>query len=158
MFVFAYVLSAMLAQEPVVLNNGACMDSPRSVPQALQPPAVRSMQIVKIDRVTSTATMTRDETLGFVYTLQDGTTWLGQRTADFMSGADARAINQVLASTHMPDQPIAAFPPRTKLGVGTKYQQYFKVKIPPESLDGLKIKLDPCVAWPTGGALPDPTT
>lgn len=142
---------------PVVLNNGPCMDSPRAVPQALQAPAVRSMQIVKIDRVTSTATMTQNETVGFLYTLQDGSTWLGQRTQDYMSAADARAINQVLASAHMPDQPVAAFPPITKLGVATKYQQYFKVRIPLDAMDALKVRLDPCVAWPAGGQLPDPT-
>lgn len=155
----------MLAQEPaqtppqapVVLNNGACMDSPRAVPQALIPPAVRSMQVVKIDRVTSTATMTFNETIGFLYTLQDGTTWLGQRSSDYMSAADARAINQVLASTHMADQPIAAFPPQTKLGVATKYQQFFKVNIPANAFDSLRIRLDPCVAWPAGGQLPDPS-
>ena len=140
-----------------ILNNGACMDSPRSVPLALQPPAVRSMQIVRIDKVVSTSSMMPGEVIGYLYTLQDGTTWLGQRTSDYMSGADARAINQVLASTHQPDQQITAFPPQTKLGVATKYQQFFRVTIPAAALSNLDIELDSCVAWPTGRALPDPT-
>lgn len=133
------------------------MDSPRSVPLALQPPAVRSQQILRIDKVVSTQTNLQNEVIGFLYTLQDGSTWLGQRTPDYMSGADARAINEVLASTHMPDQPISAFPPRTKFGVSTKYQEYFRVQIPPGSLDGLRIRLDGCVAWPPGRELPDPS-
>jgi hypothetical protein len=136
------------------LNNGACMDSPRSVPLALQPPAVRSQQIVRIDRVVSTQT-NLNEVIGFLYTLQDGSTWLGQRTPDYMSGADARAINQVLASTHLPDQAISAFPPRMRYGVSTKFTEYFRVQIPPGSLDGLRIRIDPCVAWPAGRDLPD---
>jgi len=104
-----------------VLNNGACMDSPRSVPLALQPPAVRSRQILRIDKVVSTQTNLQNEVIGYLYTLQDGSTWLGQRSPDYMSGADAEAINIVLASTHLPDQPIKAFPPRQKYGVSTKY-------------------------------------
>ncbi|HVA28255.1 MAG TPA: hypothetical protein VNF68_08750 [Candidatus Baltobacteraceae bacterium] len=139
------------------LNNGACMDSPRSVPLALQPPAVRSRQILRIDKVVSTQTNLQNEVIGFLYTLQDGSTWLGQRTPDYMSGADARAINQVLASTHMPDQPIAAFPPTMRFGVATKYQQYFRVEIPAGALAGLQIRLDGCVAWPPGRELPDPS-
>ncbi|MHB8148034.1 MAG: hypothetical protein ACYDGM_12345 [Vulcanimicrobiaceae bacterium] len=140
-----------------ILNNGACMDSPRAVPLALQPPAVRSMQIVRIDKVVSTRTMLQDEVIGYLYTLQDGTTWLGQRSGDYMSAADAQAINQVLASTHQPNQNIRAFPPQMKLGVATKYQQFFRVTIPAAALGGLGIRLDPCVAWPAGRPLPDPT-
>lgn len=139
------------------LNNGACMDSPRSVPLALQPPAVRSQQIVRIDKVVSTQTNLSNEVIGFLYTLQDGSTWLGQRTPDYMSGAGASAINIVLASTHMPDQPIKAFPPRQKYGVSTKYQEYFRVEVPAASLAGLQIRIDPCVAWPPGRELPSPS-
>lgn len=170
--VFATVLSVLLgvgavAQVPVplvpvsagmapaILNNGACMDSPRAVPQALQPPAVRAMQIVRIDKLVSTASMLQNEVIGYVYTLNDGSTWLGQRSSDYMSAADARAINRVLASTHLPNQPRSAFPPQMKLGVATKFQQYFKVTIPPDALEPLSVELAPCVAWPAGMALPD---
>ena len=112
MFVFASLLSAivgvtnLVAQVPATttplpaappaatdtLNNGACLDS-RAVPSVLQPPAVRSMQIVRIDKVVSTASMLPNEVIGFLYTLQDGSSWLGQRTADYVSSADARQIN-----------------------------------------------------------------
>ena len=139
------------------LNNGPCMDSPRAVPQVLQPPAVRSMQIVRVDKIVSTATLLQNETIGFLYTLEDQSTWIGQRTPDYMSPANARAMNQVLASTHLPDQAVTAFPPQTKLGVATKYQQYFKVQLPATAYGALKIRLDPCVAWPAGRDLPDPT-
>ena len=139
------------------LNNGACLDSPRAVPLVLQSPAVRSQQIMRIDKVVSLQTNLDNEVIGFLYTLQDGTTWLGQRSSDYMSAADARAINQVLSSTHMPDQPINAFPPVMKYGVATKYQQYFRVQIPQAALAGLQIRLDACVAWPPGRSLPDPT-
>jgi len=138
------------------LNNGACLDSPRAVPLVLQPPAVRSMQIVRIDKVISTSSMLPNEVIGFLYTLQDGSSWLGQRSADYMSAADARQINQVLASTHQPNQNVASFPPAMKYGVATKYQQFFKVSIPPAAYDGLQIQVAPCVAWPSGRSLPDP--
>jgi hypothetical protein len=138
------------------LNNGPCMDSPRGVPQALQPPAVRSQQVVQIDKVISTSSNLDGQVIGFLYTLQDGSTWLGQRTNDYISPAAASAINQVLASTHMPDQPLQGFPPATRLGVATKFQQYFKVVIPAGSTDGLMIRLTSCVAWPQTRPLPDP--
>jgi hypothetical protein len=147
-----------VAVAPVVLlNNGPCLDSPRSVPQVLAPPVVRATQIVRIDKVVSTATMTQGETIGFLYTLQDGSTWLGQRTSDYVSSAQATQINQVLASTHSSDTAIKAFPPATRLGIATKFQQYFKVSIPPDAAGALKIEIDPCVAWPSGLALPDPS-
>ena len=139
-----------------VLNTGACLDSPRAVPLVLQPPAVRSMQIVRIDKVVSTSSMLTNEVIGYLYTLQDGTSWLGQRSPDYMSAADARQINQVLASTHLPGQPVASFPPQMRYGVSTKFVQYFKVSIPQAAFDGLQIQLVPCVAWPSGRALPDP--
>jgi hypothetical protein len=177
MFVFATLLSAILGAQtvaqtsptpappapaasvpvgPDTLNNGACMDSPRAVPLVLQPPSVRSMQIVRIDKIVSTASMLKDETVAFLYTLEDGSTWLGQRSADYMSAADARAANQILASTHMPDQSVTAFPPQMKYGVATKYQQFFKISLPQTALSGLQVRLDPCVAWPAGRELPDP--
>ncbi len=177
MFVFAPLLSAIVGTTNVVaqlppastppvsssvpmaadtLNNGACMDSPRAVPLVLQPPAVRSMQIVRIDKIVSTSSMLSNEVIGYLYTLQDGSTWIGQRSADYMSPAGARAINQILASTHMPGENVTAFPPQTKLGVATKFQQYFKVSVPPAAPEGLQIQVVPCVAWPAGRALPDP--
>ncbi|MEO9170280.1 MAG: hypothetical protein ABI282_02480 [Candidatus Baltobacteraceae bacterium] len=151
-------VAPMTAPAPAssTLNNGPCMDSPRAVPLALQPPAVRSMQILRIDKVESSATSLFGETIGYLYTLQDGSTWLGQRSQDYMSAAGARAINQVLASTHLPGQPRSAFPPEMKHGVATKFQQYFKVTIPPAALGALSIELQPCVIWPSGMPLPDP--
>jgi hypothetical protein len=114
------------------------------------------MQVVRIDKVVSTASMMPNQVIGFLYTLQDGTSWLGQRSADYMSAADARQINQVLASTHQPGQNVNAFPPAMRYGVATKYQQFFKVSIPPASYEGLQIQLAPCVVWPSGRSLPDP--
>ena len=149
-------LPATVPAGPDTLNNGACMDSPRAVPLVLQPPSVRSMQIVRIDKVVSTASYTKDETVAFLYTLQDGSTWLGQRSPDYMSAADARVSNQVLASTHLPDQPIGAFPPQMKYGVATKFTQFFKISLPQAALAGLAVRLEPCVAWPAGRELPDP--
>jgi hypothetical protein len=138
------------------LDNGACMDSPRAVPLALEAPAVHSMQIVRIDKVESTQSMLQQEVIGYLYTLANGTTWLGQRAPDYMSGADAEAINRVLASTHMPGQDIKAFPPQKRYGVPIKAAQYFRVQIPPAALTGLQIELVPCVVWPPGRELPDP--
>jgi hypothetical protein len=142
-------------QQP--LETGPCLDSPRPVPRVLAPPVVRTRQVVRIDRVESTATMMPGETIGFLYTLGDGSTWLSQRTTPYMSGAAAAAINQVLASTHMPDQSVSEFPPQMKHGVATKYQQFFRVQIPPTALGTLRIQFVPCVAWPAGRSLPDPS-
>jgi hypothetical protein len=139
------------------LENGPCLDSPRPVPRVLQPPVTREMQVVRIDKLESTATMMPGEVIGFVYTLADGSTWLGQRSEQFMSGADAAAINTVLASTHTPEQNVSAFPPQMKHGVATKYQQFFKVRIPPGSFGTLRIAIAPCVAWPAARPLPDPS-
>ena len=148
---------AAIAPTLGALNNGPCMDSPRSVPLALQPPAVSSMQVVRIDKVVATSTLLENDVIGFLYTLEDGSTWLGQRSQDYMSAADATAINQVLASTHLPSEALHRFPPQMKHGIATKYQQFFKVAIPPAALSPLNIRLDPCVAWPTGRPLPTPT-
>jgi hypothetical protein len=142
------------ALEP--LDSGACLDSPRPVPRVLQPPLVQANQIERIDKVVSTASMMPGEVLGFLYTLQDGSTWLGQRTQAYMSGAAAAQINQVLASTHLPGERVNAFPPQMIHGVATKYQQFFKVKIVPSALETLRIALEPCVVWPAGRPLPDP--
>lgn len=139
------------------LDTGPCLDSPRAVPSVLQHPIVRAMQIVRIDKVESTATMMPGEIVGFLYTLEDGSTWLGQRTAPYMAPASATAVNLVLASTHMPGQTVSEFPPQTRYGVATKYQQFFKVQIPATALQALKIQIVPCVAWPASRPLPDPT-
>jgi hypothetical protein len=137
------------------LETGPCLDS-RPVPAVLQPPLIRGNQIVRIDKLESTATMMPGEVLGYVYTLQDGSTWLGQRDDAYMSGAAASSINAVLASTHMPGENVSKFPPQMKHGVATKYQQFFKVQIPPTAFEALRIQLAPCVAWPSGRPLPDP--
>lgn len=145
-----FVLAAL-----TVLNNGACLDSIKSVPQGLFG-SEQSSAIVKIDKVVSTATMTEGETIGFLYTRQDGTTWLGQRRQDYMSGAGSAQINQVLASTHLPASNIYAFPPVRKYGVRTNYTEIFQVQIPTTAMDPLHFRLEPCVAWPAGSALPSP--
>jgi hypothetical protein len=139
-----------------MLENGPCLDSPRPVPRVLQPPVERSGQVVRIDKVQSTATLLTGEVIGFLYTLADGSTWLGQRTNRYMSGADASAINQVLAITHMPGDNVSEFPPQMIHGIATKYTQFFRVQIPGATLSTLQIQLVPCVVWPPGRPLPDP--
>lgn len=139
----------------VVLNNGACLDSIKSVPQALFGSDSGST-IVKIDKVVSTSSYIDGEVIGYLYTRQDGTTWLGQRRQDYMSSADSQAINAVFASTHMPAATITQFPPVTRFGVKTNYTEIFQVQVPTTALDALHIRLDPCVAWPSGVALPNP--
>jgi hypothetical protein len=139
------------------LGTGPCLDSPRPVPRLLQPPAQRGNQVVRIDKVVSTASMLPGEIIGFLYTLADGSTWLGQRTQPYMSGAAADQSNQVLASTHLPAANVEKFPPQMAHGVATKYQQFFKVQIVPSALTALRIELEPCVVWPTDRPLPDPT-
>lgn len=148
---------APAAMAPAPIEAGPCLDSPRPVPRVLVAPVTQKMQIVRIDKVESTATMMPGEVIGFLYTLQDGTTWLGQRTQPYVSPAGAAAINAVLSSTHMPGQNVSAFPPQTKYGVATKYQQFFRVQIVPDAMAALRIQLAPCVAWPAGRALPDPS-
>ncbi|HKU67688.1 MAG TPA: hypothetical protein VJP85_07930 [Candidatus Baltobacteraceae bacterium] len=145
-----FVLAAL-----TVLNNGACLDSAKAVPQGLFG-GEASSAIVKIDKVVSTATMTDGEVIGFVYTRQDGTTWLGQRRQDYMSAAGSMQINQVLASTHTPKSEVYAFPPVRKYGVKTNYTEIFQVHIPATAMDPLHIRLDSCVAWPEGTPLPSP--
>jgi hypothetical protein len=140
-----------------ILNNGPCLDSPRSVPHVLQEPVVREMQVVRIDRVVSTNTMTRDNVIGFLYTTTDGTTWLGQRAPDYMSAANARQINHVLASTRISPLEPLAFPPTMRYGVPVRAEQFFRVQIPDRALEPLRIRFESCVAWPEGRPLPDPT-
>jgi hypothetical protein len=175
MFAIAALFSAVLSQMTVAqvtpppappappvtspvepLDNGACLDSSRSVPHVLQSPVVRAMQIVRIDRIESTGTMISGDTIGFLYTLSDGSTWLGERGAKYVSPAGATALNQVLASTHLPGQNITQFPPQERYGVPTKYPQFFRVQLPPDALGALQVEIVPCVAWPSGRALPDP--
>lgn len=141
-------------QQP--LQSGACLDSPRQVPRALVAPASRARQIVRIDQVVSTATMMPGEVIGFLYTTTDGSTWLGQRTADYVSPATATAINAVLASTRDPNVPVSQFPPQTRYGVPTRLAQFFRVRIPPDAMRELRFAIVPCVEWPTARPLPDP--
>lgn len=138
------------------LESGACLDSSRPVPRVLQPPVQRSNQVVRIDKVESTATLLNGEVIGFLYTLADGSTWLGQRTQPYMSGAAAAAVNQVLAFTHMPGENVSKFPPQMAYGVATKYTQFFRVQIAASAPATLQIQVVPCVVWPAGRPLPDP--
>ena len=138
------------------LQNGACLDSARAVPQVLEAPVSRAMQIVRIDEVVSTATMTPGEIIGFLYTTSDGSTWLGQRSGDYISPASATAINQILAAMRTPGEK-SEFPPTSRYGVPTKSPRYFKVHVAPDAMGPLRFQLTPCVAWPAGRTLPDPT-
>jgi hypothetical protein len=149
-------LAPPMAPAAAPLIAGQCLDAPRPVPNVLQPPVAAASQIVRIDKVESLHTMMPGEVIGFLYTLGDGSTWLGQRSPDYMSPADATQINQVLGSTHMPGQNISEFPPQSKYGVATKYQQFFRVQLNEAAMTGLKIQLVPCVVWPAGQALPAP--
>lgn len=143
------------APASVVLNNGACLDSVKSVPQALFGSDSGST-IVKIDKIVSTASFIDGEVIGYLYTRQDGSTWLGQRKQEFMSAADSQAINTVFSSTHLPTATVTQFPPVRRFGVKTNYTEIFQVQIPATAMDPLHIRLDPCVVWPAGVALPNP--
>jgi hypothetical protein len=143
-------------QEPP-LDNGPCLDSLRGVPKVVAVPVSRAMQIVRIDQVVSTATMTPGEIIGFLYTTEDGSTWLGQRTASYQSAADATEINRVLLATKLPSYNVKGFPPRTEYGVPTKHQEIFRVQMPTSAYAPLRIALVPCVAWPPARPLPDPS-
>src|SRR5580700_783805 len=145
---------AMTMQQP--LQNGPCLDSLRVVPKVVQAPVSRAMQIVRIDQVLSTATMIPSEVIGFLYTTLDGSTWLGQRTSDYQSAADATAINRVLSATHVPGYNVTGFPPTTVYGVPTKHPQIFRVQIPSNAWGPLQIGIAPCVMWPSDRPLPDP--
>lgn len=160
-FAVITALQSLVAQAPaapsaaVVLNNGACLDSIKAVPQGLFGSDPTSA-IVKIDKVVSTSSFINGEIIGYLYTRQDGTTWLGQRKQDYMSAADSQAVNAVFASTHMPGATITQFPPVRKFGVKTNYTEVFQVNLPSSALDPLHVRLEPCVAWPPGMALPNP--
>jgi hypothetical protein len=154
--VVAQVQPAPAVAAPATLNNGPCLDSQRAVPNTLQG-TTRGEEVVKIDKIRSTSTMTDGEIIGYLYTRQDGTTWLSQRADQYMSAADSSALNQVLNSTHMPGSTVTAFPPKTKLGVKTGYPEFFQVQIPVTAWDPLRIRIEPCVAWPPSNPLPDPS-
>jgi hypothetical protein len=149
-----YPQPASPMQQP--LEEGTCLDSLRAVPKVLQPPVSRAMQIVRIDLVLSTATMMPGEIIGFLYTTQDGSTWLGQRSKAYQSAADATAVNQVLAATHFPGESVSGFPPTSEYGVPTKHPELFRVQIPTDAFGPLRITLQPCIVWPPGRPLPDP--
>ncbi len=157
-FAVTTALQSLVAEAPVtstvVLNNGACLDSVKSVPQTLFGSDSGSA-IVKIDKVVSTSTLIDGEVIGYLYTRQDGTTWLGQRKQEYMSAADSQAVNAVFSSTHMPSAAVTQFPPIRKFGVKTNYTEIFQVQIPTTAMDPLRIRLEPCVAWPAGMALPN---
>ncbi len=140
---------------PAPLNNGACMDSAAQVPQALQG-AGQSAAVVRIDRVVSTADMLSGETIGFLYTRQDGSTWIGERSQAYMSAAASQAMNNVLGMFHLQGASTTQFPPARLYGVKTNYQQIFQVHVMQTGLDPLHIRFDPCVAWPQGRPLPQP--
>lgn len=153
---------ALLAQAPAAaplaaapLNNGMCLDSAVAVPHTLDG-TDKETEVVRIDKIVSTATLINGEIIGYLYTRQDGATYLGQRKGVYMSAATSHAINSVFASTHLPNATIAQFPPERRYGVKTNYQQIFQVQLPRSALDPLHIQVQPCVAWPDGQALPDP--
>ena len=137
-------------------TRGPCLESARQVPNVIGEPVDRSSEIVRIDKVLSNATYTPNQIIGFLYTRQDGKTFLGMRSPLYTSAASAQELNQVLASTHAPGVTETGFPPQTRLGVKTGYAQFFEVKIPPNAFSALQIRLDPCVVWPAGRPLPDP--
>ena len=144
-------------QTPIVDTRGPCLESAKQVPNVIgDPAATRSSEIVKIDKVVSLATYTPGQVIGFLYTRDDGKTFLGMRSLQYTSPASAQELNAVLASTHAPGVTETEFPPQTRLGVKTGYAQFFEVKIPPAAMDALAIRFDPCVAWPAGRQLPDP--
>ena len=137
-------------------TRGPCLDSAKQVPSVVDVPVSRDGEVVRIDKVVSQATYTPNEIIGFLYTRQDGKTYLGTRTPQYTSPASAGEINAVLASTHAPGIAQTEFPPQTRLGVPTKFTQFFEVKIPVDALAALQIRLEPCVIWPAGRPLPDP--
>jgi hypothetical protein len=148
--------ATMPMQQPP-LEDGPCLDSLRPVPKVIAAPVSRAMQIVRIDQVVSTATMTPGEIIGFLYTTEDGSTWLGQRTADYQSAADATEINRVLAATRNPTYNVTRFPPTSRYGVPTKKPEIFRVEMPASAYSPLRIALVPCIAWPSTRSLPDPS-
>jgi len=153
--------SAQIAQAPTapsqtIANRGPCLDSPKQVPNVIGQPFARESEIVRIDMVVSTRTFMPNEVIGFLYTRQDGQTYLGTRTTPYTSPAGAAQLNAVLASTHTPGTKTE-FPPETRMGVKTKGPPFMAVHIPSSSWGPLAIQVAPCVSWPSGAALPDPT-
>ena len=147
----------VIAPPQVIDTRGPCLDSAKQVPNVVgEPAAARDSEIVRIERVVSQATYTPNQVIGFLYTRQDGRTFLGMRALQYTSPASAQELNQILASTHAPGVSETEFPPQTRLGVKTGFSQFFEVKIPPAAHDALQIHLEPCVAWPAGRPLPDP--
>jgi hypothetical protein len=155
--------SMQIAQQPTpapsqpIDARGPCLDSPKQVPNVLGEPFARSSEVVRIDKVSSTRTFMVNEVIGFLYTRQDGKTFLGTRSAQYTSPASAAQLNAVLASTHAPEVTQTAFPPQTRLGVKTSGPAFLAVRVPPAAWEPLAIRLDPCVLWPSSTPLPDPT-
>ena len=147
---------APAATMPQPLQNGACLDSLRAVPKVVQSPVSRAMQIVRIDQVVSTATMIPGEIIGFLYTTQDGSTWLGQRTSDYQSAADATAINRVLAATHVPGNNVTGFPPDERLRRADQISADLPGPGPARRARAAADSMAPCVVWPSDRPLPDP--
>ena len=111
---------------------------------------------MKIDKVVSTNTMIAGETVGYLYTRQDGTTWLGQRKQQYMSAADSAAINHMLSYSRMPNSTVGEFPPVTRYGVKTNLPEILQIQAPTApAMQVMSITLQPCVAWPAGTPLPD---
>lgn len=137
-------------------SRGPCLDSAKQVPNVMDQPVSRSSEVVRIDKVISQATYTPNQVIGFLYTRQDGKTYLGMRTLQYTSPASAQELNAVLASTHAPGVTETEFPPQTKLGVPTRYSQFFEVRVPSQAMDALSIRFEPCVIWTAGRPLPDP--
>lgn len=100
--------------------------------------------------------MTPGEIIGFLYTTEDGSTWLGQRTASYQSASDATEINRVLLATKLPSYNVKGFPPTSEYGVPTKHVEIFRVQLPTSAYSPLRIALVPCVVWPSTRPLPDP--
>lgn len=125
------------------------MDSVKQVPYNLGWPLDRTTQVVRIDKIVSTSSMTPQEVLGFLYTRQDGATLAGTRSSRYMSAVSWSVMNQVLASTHAPSVTQTAFSQKAN------GNEFLKVNIPADAMGALNIRLEPCVAWPQGRPLPD---
>jgi len=158
--------SAQVAQQPPpattttaqqIDSRGPCLESPKQVPNVVGEPSERSSEVVRIDRVVSTRTYMPNQVIGFLYTRQDGKTFLGTRAAQYTSPASAAQLNAVLSSTHAASSTLTSFPPQTRLGVKTSGPPFLEVKIPAAAWAPLAIRLDPCVSWPASSPLPDPS-
>ncbi len=143
---FAFILAMA---DTTIDARGACMDSVKQVPYNLGWPLDRTTQVVRIDKIVSTSSMTPQEVLGFLYTRQDGATFAGTRSSRYMSAVNWNAMNQVLTSTHAPSVTQTAFSQKAN------GNEFLKVNIPADAMGALNIRLEPCVAWPQGRPLPD---